>query len=113
MKADLQTGNVIGSHYNTQPRISFNYPWYPQTSYKKSNQGTPPLTSLDPHQDQTSVAKCKTSTPKINNNKLDTISGHNIEEPYLTQTPLHQDIDRQTHDMDNIMKTQMPHPEED
>ena len=38
----------------------------------------PPLISLDPHQDQTSVTKCNLSTPKINNNQLAAIPGHNI-----------------------------------
>ena len=48
----------------------------------------PPLISSDPHQDQTSGAKCKMPTPKINSNQLDTNPGHNIGRPYLTQTPL-------------------------
>ena len=45
--------------------------------------------------------------PKPINNQLDTISGQNVEIPYLTQTPVQEDIDRQIHDMDSIMKTQM------
>ena len=84
---DLQTGNVIGCYYKTQPRVTFNCPWDPLTSCKKSNQTIPPLTSLDPHQDQTSIVKCETSCPKTNSNQIDTISGQNIERSYLTQTP--------------------------
>ena len=37
-KAALQTGNVIGSYYNTKPKVTFDYPHDPQTSCKKSNQ---------------------------------------------------------------------------
>ena len=56
VKANLQTGNVIGIYYNTQPRVMFDCCQDPKTSCEKSNQRIPPLTSLDPHKGQTSVA---------------------------------------------------------
>ena len=33
-KADLQTGNVTGSNYNTKPKVTFNYPQDTQTSHE-------------------------------------------------------------------------------
>ena len=42
-KTNLQTGNVIGSYYNTQPRVTFDNPWDLQTSCEKSNQRIPLL----------------------------------------------------------------------
>ena len=85
----------------------------PQTSCKKSKQRIPPLPHLDPHQDQTSLAKYETSTPKTNSNQLNTISGENMERPYLTQILLQQDMDRLKHDMDSTMKIHMTCPKED
>ena len=100
MKADLQTGNVIGSFTNTKPKVTFNYPWDPQPSHEQSNQKIPSFARLDPHKDETCVTKCETSTPKINSNQLDTIPRQSIEKLYLpqfgaeTQTSLKQNIDR-------------------
>ena len=72
-KADFQTGNVTGSYDNTHSKITFNCPQEPLISCEKSNQEILLLTSLDSHQDQTRSAKCKTSTPKADSDKLDKI----------------------------------------
>ena len=36
-KANLQTGNVIGSHYNMQSKVTFDCPGDPKTFHNKSN----------------------------------------------------------------------------
>ena len=40
----------------------------------------------------------QTSTPKIDNNPLDTMSEQNIKRPPMTQTPIYQNVDRQIQD---------------
>ena len=55
----------FGNYYNTQSRVTFTFQQDPQTSGEKSNQRILSLTSLDPHQDQTRLTKCETSTRKL------------------------------------------------
>ena len=106
-KADLQMGNVIKSYYNTKPEVTFNYLQDPHTSHEKSNWKIPSFTKLDLHQDETSVTKYETATPKINSNQSDTIPRQNIERPHLPQfgaeilPPVQQHIGRQIGDLDS------------
>ena len=113
VKADLQTRILIGTYYNTQPRVTFDCLKILRFLAKRVTQKIPSLTSLDPHQDQTSVTKGETSTPKTNSNQLDIIPGPTLERPYLTQTLLQQNIGRQIQEIDSTTKTQMTCPEED
>ena len=62
-KLDLSTGNVTGIYYNTQSKVTFSCPQELSTLHEISNPRIPPFTSLDTHQDQTRLTKCKTSTP--------------------------------------------------
>ena len=69
-----------------------------------SNPKIPPFTSLDTHQDQTRLTKCKTSIPRIDNNQLDTMPGQYIERPLINQTHIQQK-DRQIQDLDSTPKS--------
>ena len=59
------------------------------------------------------LTKCKTSTPRLDNNQLDTMPGWNIEKkPLITQTPI-QHKGRQILDLDNTPRIQMMSSEEE
>ena len=103
-KADLKTGNVMGRYHNTQSKVPFNCPQELSTLHDTSNPRIPPFTTLDTHQDQTRLIKCKTSTPRIDNYPLDTISEQNIKRPPMIQSPIQQSVDSQIQDLDNTPK---------
>ena len=102
-KADLKLGYLTGRYYNTQPKVAFHCPQELFTLHEMKNIRTPPYTNLDTHQDQMRLTKCKSSTPRVDNNQLDAMPGQNIERPFISQTPV-QHKDRQIQDLDSTPK---------
>ena len=66
----LSYDSVTGRYYHKQPKVNFNCPQELYTLYEMSNPRIPPFISLEIHQDQTRSTKSKTSTLRIDNNKL-------------------------------------------
>ena len=69
VQAHLLTGNVTGSYYNTQSKVTFDCPWDTQTFHEeKSNQrmhidnDIPPPPEFHSHQGQTGAVNHNAST---------------------------------------------------
>ena len=94
---------MTGRYYNTQPDVTFHCSQGLSTLHEMKNTRIQPYTNLDTHQDQLRLTKTKTSTPRLDNNQLDTMLGQNIERHLINQSPV-QHKDRQLQNLDSMPK---------